>query len=195
MSIGNRRYLPINHPLRHDPKFLTVESQSEPYRLTNTVRKFHLAYSTRRTNKAKEAIFQASGCKKEYVLMLDLNHDRAQHVVPDFMHADANVVSKILQLLDGTIDLQLSGVLKEESIYKSEKFTEQLKDTIHQLDSADNSDQKNTGNTGKTKKSQKRTKADQKDFSLHHSCCLKKISNFQKTEPSESTFHKEVATI
>ena len=153
MFIGNRRYLPIDHPLRLDATFLTAKSQSEPYRLTNTdVRKFHLACSRCSTNKPKEAVFQASGCKKEYVLMLDLNHDRTQHVVPDFMYADANGVSKILQLLDGTIDLQLSVVLKKESIYKSEKFTKQLKDTIHKLDSADNPDQKNTGNTGKTNK-------------------------------------------
>ena len=118
--IDNRSFLSANHPLRSDDqRFPRRPDQTE----TCTVAKppapsyaelieRHSLYDRAQNQSQRSFIAKSYGCKGSYAFMKLPNHDLSKQIHPDPMHTITNVITTLVSLLSGSINV--SQVLCEE---------------------------------------------------------------------------------
>ena len=117
--LDNRAFLPANHPLRHSEGFphrvgeshtcTKLKPQSPTY--TDVVQR-HTLYEAAKNKAQKSFVAKSYGCKAKYAFMRLPAHDRTVQVHPDPMHTITNIITTLVALLAG--DINVSQILSEE---------------------------------------------------------------------------------
>ena len=123
----NRSFLRDDHPLRRD-------DQSFPCRLGDTrecltskpvapaymeLVERHSLYDNAKTQAQRAFVAKSYGCKGSYAFMKLPNHDRTTNVHPDAMHTVTNVITTLVALLSGHINVK-TVLLEEEDFGRGE---------------------------------------------------------------------------
>ena len=103
--LGNKTFLPANHPLIRDTYNLPVkaeEHESPPKKkVYRTLIGSHLAYEGARNKTHAKSTAKESGCKGISSFMLLPGHDRTKQAFPDPMHTIPNAIQALFKLMTG----------------------------------------------------------------------------------------------